>query len=159
MNRLFWLPLVLATGCTSAPADVAGAYTINVTDEANGCNLMNFNMGDTSSNIPVTISQDGGSMTATITGAVGTYVTAVLGSAVFSGSVDGTAISATLFGTRSATMGGCSYTYNAELAGDLTADTLTGTITYTPKTNGSPDCSTIEGCTSVQNFNGTRPPK
>ncbi len=151
--------MVAAVGCSSNPVDVSGTYTIAVTDEANGCNLMNFNQGDSSSNIPVVVTQTGSTMDAKITGGVGAYVTAVLGSSDFSGGVDGSTLNATLFGTRSSTSGGCSYTFNAILDGDLAGDALTGTITYTPKTNGSPDCSSIEGCTSVQNFNGTRPPK
>ena len=55
-------------------------------------------------------------------------------------------------------MSNCTYTYNADLGGKLSGDAISGTIDYTPKTNGSPDCSSIEGCTSTQNFSGTRPP-
>ena len=159
MNRLVCACIaVAAVGCSSDPVDVSGAYTISVTDEANGCNLMNFNQGDSSSNIPAAVTQTGSTTAVKITGLVGAYLTAVLGSAEFQGTVDGSSISATLFGTRSSTSGGCAYTYDALLEGDLAGDALTGTITYTPKTNGSPDCSSIEGCKSVQNFNGTRPP-
>jgi hypothetical protein len=78
---------------------------------------------------------------------------------MFMGTVDGDNISATLYGTTSATMGGCEYTYNGDLEGNLNVDELTGSITYTPATNGSPDCSTIDGCKSVENFNGTRAPQ
>jgi len=151
--------LVILAGCGSDPADVTGHYTVNVTDEANGCNLSNFTQGQSSTNIPVDVTQDGGDVTLTLTGAVGDYVNLVLGSNVFSGTVDGSHVAATLFGTRSQTMNGCAFTYNAELDGDLAGDTMTGSISYTPKTNGSPDCASIEGCTSTQNFNGTRPPK
>ena len=56
-------------------------------------------------------------------------------------------------------MGGCSSTPTTRPSTPtLSTDTLTGTITYMPKTNGNPDCSTIDGCMNVQDFNGTRPP-
>ena len=157
MKRL--CSLVILASCGSSPADVSGDYTINVTDEDNGCNLQNFNQGSSTSNISTTITQDSDSVTVTVMGVAGAYLNTILGSSAFDGSVDGEHINATLFGKTSGTMGGCEFTYDATIDGDLAADTLTGTITYTPKTNGSPDCSPIEGCHSTQNFNGTRPPK
>jgi hypothetical protein len=150
----------IGAGCSSSPANVAGSYTIAVTDEDNGCGLSNWSQGQSSTNIPVTVSQDDDSATAMVTGAVGGYLDTVLGSSTFTGDLDGDKLALTLYGTRNATKGNCSYTYQADLDGSLSGDTLTGTITYTPVTNGSPDCDTMDvtGCTSVQNFNGTRPP-
>ena len=84
----------------------------------------------------------------------------MLGSEHVQGTVDGDNVSATLFGTTHATMGDCAYTYNADLSAIAQRATqLTGTIAYTPMTNGSPDCSTIMGCSSTQDFNGTRAPQ
>jgi hypothetical protein len=156
MKRLACLVILASCG---SPADVAGTYTISVTDEDNGCNLMGFTQGQSTSNISTTISQDNDKVTIMVTGLAGAYLNTVLGSSTFNGSVDGDHLGATLFGTRSATMNGCAFTFNAALDGSLAGDTLTGTISYTPKTNGSPDCASIEGCHSTQNFNGTRPPK
>ena len=159
MNRVAYVLLLGVLGCSSTPADVSGDYTMAVTDEANGCNLQNWTMGDSSTGIPVTITQDTKNVTINITGATGAYVAVILGTSMFMGTVDGDNVSATLFGTRSATMGGCAYTYNADLEASLNVDELSGTIAYTPQTNGSPDCSTIMGCSSTQNFNGTRAPQ
>ena len=39
-----------------------------------------------------------------------------------------------------------------------TGDTIAGTITYSTKTNGNPDCKAVE-CSATQKFNGARPPK
>jgi hypothetical protein len=152
------LVLTLAA-CSSSPADVAGSYSVNVTSRDNGCSLQNWTVGQMSSNIPVTITQDGSDVTASVTGLTGTYLDVVLGSHDFTGTIDGNDLDLTLYGTRSGTMGNCTYTYNAVLTGTLDVDTLTGQIQYQAKTNGNPDCGTLEGCASVQDFNGARPPQ
>lgn len=144
--------------CSSSPANVAGDYTVAVTNRDNGCNLANWTVGSSASNIGVTITQSGADAQATVNGLTGAYVSAALGSNVFVGTVDGDHLSLTLFGTRSQTMGNCTFTYNADLAADLNVDALTGTIDYTAKGNNNPDCATITGCVSRQDFNGTRPP-
>jgi hypothetical protein len=162
MNRLIWLSVAcgIAAGCSSSPADVAGSFTVNVTDEADTCNLVGWAMGSSTAGIPVTITQTDATMDAKITGVVGNYVATLLGDADFKGTVSGDSIDATLYGVNHAVMDDCSYTYNAELKGDIDTDTLMGTITYTPQTNRDPSCTTdmIQGCTAVQDFNGTRPP-
>ena len=71
----------------------------------------------------------------------------------------GTAVGLTLYGTRSTTVAGCTWTINSIMIGTLNGDTLTGDIQYTPSTNGSPDCASIEGCISRQEFNGVRAPQ
>ena len=40
----------------------------------------------------------------------------------------------------------------------LGSSDFSGTIDYTPDTNGSPECAAVEGCMAVQRFNGNRPP-
>lgn len=129
-----------------------------VTNRDNGCNFANWTEGDQATGIGVQIAQDGSDVNATITGATGAYLSLVLGSNVFTGDVDGDDLTLTLFGTRSATSGNCTFTYNAELSGDVNGDTMTGRIDYTAKGNGNPDCAPIDGCVTFQEFNGTRPP-
>ena len=146
-------------GCSSSPANVAGSYSVNVTNRDNGCSLQNWTVGAMSSNIPVIITQDGADVTASVTGLTGTYLDVALGSHDFTGTVDGDQLDLTLYGTRSQTMGNCTYTYNAVLSATLDVDTLTGQIQYQAKTNGNPDCGALEGCASVQDFNGARPPQ
>ncbi len=161
MRSLPFLILVALAACGStSPANVAGSYTIAVTNHDNGCNLGNWTVGNMSSGIPVTITQDGTAATATVTGVTGGYLDLALGDHNFTGTVDGDFMSLTLFGTRSQTAGNCTYTYNAVLGATLTNDALEGAIDYESKTNGNPDCTSmgITGCKSEQAFNGTRPP-
>ena len=159
------LPLLIialgaaAAGCSSTPVNVAGQYTVAVTNKDNGCNLMNWTVGQSASGIMVAVTQNGSQADATVQGLVGTYLDGVLGSHDFTGDVDGHHLSLTLFGTRSQNSGNCTWTYNADLEADLAGDLLQGTIDYQPKTNGNPDCTAMQNsCVSTQDFNGTRPP-
>jgi hypothetical protein len=160
MRRFIIATIAIAAGCggDNEPADVAGNYTMAITNRENGCNLQNWNVGEMSTGIMVTVTQSGANATAIIEGGVGAYVELILGSRSFTGDVRGHQIDLTLVGTRSATMGNCTYTYNAILDGHLDGDTLEGEISYTPQTNDQSDCAAFEGCASVQGFNGTRPP-
>ncbi len=147
-----------ALGC-SDPADVAGDYSVALTNRENGCDFANWTVGDMSSNIPVTITQDGSSVSATVGGGGAVVLDLALGSHVYQGNVNGSHIKATIFGNRSATDGNCTYTYNSTFDADADGDFLTGEIRYTPATNGNPDCAAIEGCVNRQEFNGNRPPQ
>nr|HEX4314179.1 hypothetical protein [Kofleriaceae bacterium] len=143
----------------SSPANVAGNYTVDLTDEANGCNLSNFTQGQSTSGVSVSITQKDSDVTVAVTGVAGAYLMTVLGSSTFDGSVSGDGFDAKLIGTTAGHSSNCTFTFDADLHGDLAKDSISGTIDYTPQTNGSPDCSTIMGCTSTQNFSGTRPPQ
>jgi FlaG/FlaF family flagellin (archaellin) len=149
-----------ACGGGSDPVDFSGEYSISLTNRENGCGFMNWVEDDTAVGVPVTVTQAEGEtqVTATVNGGAGLYLDLILGSRVFTGEADGPRIDLTLYGTNSATMGQCTYTVNANLFGRLEGDVLTGDITYTTATNGSPECGTLEGCESRQDFNGTRPP-
>jgi hypothetical protein len=92
-------------------------------------------------------------------GTLGNYIQLLIGSNSWNGTVDGDHLNLTLNGTNSAHMGQCTYQIIAKVSGVLTGDNLSGTIGYTTATNHSPDCGTIEGCYSFQNFNGSRPPR
>ena len=160
MRNLTLLILVVAGACSSTPpANVAGQYTVAVTNRDNGCNLQNWTVGQSAANIQVAITQNGSTADATVQGAVGGYLDIILGAHDFTGNIDGHHLSLTLFGTRTSNSGNCTWTYNANLEADLSGDILTGTIDYQPKTNGNPDCTaTQNSCKSTQDFNGTRPP-
>lgn len=45
--------MALLGGCE--PANVAGNYSVNVTNRENGCGFQNWTVGDTASNIAFTI--------------------------------------------------------------------------------------------------------
>lgn len=154
-------PLVLAlavAACGTSDVDVAGDYAISIVNRDNGCNFANWTVGGTSM-ATVTLSQSGASVTASVTGLGAVALDLALGGHAYSGRVDGDAVSVSLFGTRSTTMGNCTYTYTSRIVATSSGDILTGTIDYKPATNGNPDCAAISACRSVQEFNGNRPPR
>src|SRR5882724_6806025 len=108
--------------------------------------------------IQVTITQSGANATATVTGVGGLGIGGLFGSNVFTGSVDGDALDLKLLGTKSNTTGNCTFTYNGEITGTLTGDTLEGRLNIVGAGNGNPDCVGITGCRTYEDFNGTRPP-
>jgi hypothetical protein len=160
--RIFALVAVLVGGCGSdrgggAALDVTGVYSGPVTNGANSCPGV-WNTGQMS-NAMATVAQMGASVSIQVQGAAGLLLLAGFGTNSFSGSVIGSHIEATIIGSVTATRGGCMYTSNGNLAADLSADTLTGTITYTPQTNNHADCATmgVTGCSSQQTFTLSRP--
>lgn len=150
---------LLATGCDEDPADVAGNYTLSLTNGQNGCNFANWTEGDTSTGVPLTVTQAGESITGTVGGAGGIFLNLWLGDNVYSGTVKGSDLRLTLYGTVSNQTGNCTFTVNSNVAAEINGDVLVGTIRYTAATNGNPDCAPLEGCASLQSFNGTRPPQ
>jgi hypothetical protein len=165
MKRLSWLAAlaVLVAGgmfaaCSSSPSNIAGDYTVAVTNGSNGCNFPNYTVGNQNTGVAVTITQTGSNATAVVSGLSALALDAVLGSDSFTGTVDGDAADLTVQGTKSMTTGNCTYTYNGEIAATLDTNSLNGTLTYTGATNNSSDCGTIQGCVTTQDFAGSRPP-
>jgi hypothetical protein len=153
-----WLLVSCSSSSSGSPANVAGDYSVDVTDANNGCNLQGWTQGSSATDIPLQISQSGSSAQAQVTGLTGTYLETVIGTNDFSGSVAGETATLTAAGTRSFTVGGCTFTVNMTAALTFSGDTVQGTNTYAANTNHSPDCGAIETCTSVQNLSGSRPP-
>ena len=147
------------SGCSVSPVDANGSYTLSITSRENGCEFDGWMEGNTSSGIPVEISQDDDLADATVGGVVATYLDVVLGSHVFSGEVSGDHLELVLSGTRETQSLGCAYFVSSLLDARLDGDYLEGQLVYTINDNGSPDCQNLQGCTSVQDFNGTRPPQ
>ncbi|MDF1563591.1 MAG: hypothetical protein P1V51_11140 [Deltaproteobacteria bacterium] len=154
---LLLLPLLALPAC--GPADVAGEYTISVTNRENECGWSNWTEGDQTTGVPVTVTQDGNDVTAVVGGLTRVLLDPVLGGHTFSGEIHGDGLDLTLYGTRSQTQGNCTYTTNANLLAEADGDVLTGEILYTEATNGNPDCDAIAECVTRQVFNGTRPPQ
>ncbi len=158
MHRALFL-LLLAAGCGSAaPVDFTGTYTVNVTNGSNVCGFPNWSTGSSSTGIPLTISQNGGMLSAQVGGLTGVYLDLILGSHTLSGTAAGDTFDLTLPGSRAGSQGTCAYTINAHALGTLSGDALSDSLHYTAATNHSPDCAALASCESVQNFNGTRPP-
>jgi hypothetical protein len=106
------------------------------------------------------LTQQGGSsaVTGSITGATALYLDIALGSHVLTGAVTGSHLELMLNGTKDYHQGACAYTIVANMSADLQGDALAGRITYSAATNRSPECGVLESCSSLQSFNGTRPP-
>jgi hypothetical protein len=158
MNRLALFAGLVAAACSSNPVDVTGDYSVQITNGSNGCMFANYTVGNSTMDIPVTVTQNGAAATATVTGTAGDYLNLVLGSNAFVGTVDGSSLALTLTGNRAESSGDCAFTYNATLDADLADNSLSGTIDYTSDTNNGSDCAAITGCVTTQDFAGSRPP-
>ncbi len=153
-----WISFVfVATACTST-ANVAGNYTVAVTNRDNNCAFPGWTVGAQSTGVMVTITQSGNGATAIVMGGGGFILDALIGSHTFAGSVSGDKVDLKATGSKPQTQGNCTYTVNGEITGTLTGDALMGSIYYTGQGNGMTDCAGITGCTSFQDFSGSRPP-
>lgn len=161
MKGSILLASMLVLGACTSDADVAGNYTIALTNRDNGCNLSNFTPGDTSTGVNVVITQNGSKITLVVNGLGGVALVALLGADRnnFTGDVDGDDFDAESVGTRPYNTGNCTYTFNSTIKGRLGGDALAGRIDYTVSDNGNSDCTQVHGCLSYQDFNGTRPPQ
>jgi len=160
MKALAWILLAgMAPGCTS-DAEVAGTYSVALTNRDNGCMLPNYTVGDTATNIGVVITQAGSNVTVTVNGLAGIALIGLLGGGknVYTGGVDGNDVDVESLGTAPKTSGNCTYTYNSRITATIDGDALTGRIEYRAADNGNPDCAPLSGCLTYQDFNGTRPP-
>jgi hypothetical protein len=144
--------------CGTDNADVVGDYTITLTNRDNGCNFGNWNAGANSS-ASITLTQSKSDVSAAVTGLGAVVLEVAIGGHTYAGTVSGNSIDLTLFGSRSNTTGNCTYTFNSEIHATINGDVLTGEIDYVSATNGNPDCAAVANCRSLQDFNGTRPPK
>jgi hypothetical protein len=154
--------VVALLGCgdddDDAVADVQGTYTLNVTNGPSSCPLTDWNQGATTSGIPLTVTQNGSSVSADVGGAGAIFLNVYCGNAHLEGSVSGMELDLTLQGSRSHSSGTCAFTIDAQLVATVNNDTISGSITYTPDTNSSADCVPVRACSARMNFNGTRPP-
>ncbi len=156
------LSIVAIAACSSSEAaqDLTGNFTIAVTNKDNGCAFQNWTSGQSTTTIPLTITQQGSNgITAVVGGAAGAYLTLVIGTATFTGSVTGPTGTLTAAGTRSGSQGTCAYTINANMTITLAGNAINGSISYVPKTNAQSTCGVLNACSSTQDLSGNRPPK
>jgi hypothetical protein len=148
------------SACGEDDVDPTGEYTVAVTNGENGCMFANWTVGQQASGISLTITNlADGTVTADVGGATRVVLDLILGKHVFTGSVDGDELNLTATGEQGVTEGNCAYTLNADVDATLDGDFLEGTITYRFQTNQGTDCGYRDTCTTVQAFNGTRPPR
>ncbi len=145
-------------GADPAPPDAAGAYTVTITNGANQCAFAGWMEGAVATGVPLAVTQEEATVTATVQGPAGAFLDLVLGARIFEGEIDGSALALTLFGTAPFMSGACTYTVNGEVSATVDGDVIEGSIEYRPSTNGSPACGVLETCVTAQQFNGTRPP-
>jgi hypothetical protein len=138
-------------------ADVAGDYSIAVTNRSSTCGFDNWQDGATTQDVPLQVTQDGTAVSATIGGDAGTLVALWLGSATFHGAIEDSTLAMTIDGAP-ATSGTCTYSIHAHVDAVSSGDFMEGTLLYTIETNGSAECGDVDGCEAMQDFNGTRPP-
>src|SRR6476661_8154629 len=96
MKRVIWLAFLV--GCSSSPANVAGDYSVAVTNEADGCQI-GWTVGMSNTGVQVTITQSGSSATAVVMGGGGFGLGLLLGTNSFSGTVDGDSMDLRAIGT------------------------------------------------------------
>src|SRR5688572_18783673 len=102
MRELALLALVASLpACGGSDADVAGNYTMAITNRDNGCMLQNWTVGGQTTGVQVTITQDGSDVTAIVEGAAGFVYNAWLGSDTFHGSVSGSSVDLEILGSSS----------------------------------------------------------
>jgi hypothetical protein len=152
--------LAAGAGCSSDPANVAGTYTLAVTNGKNECDITPYTVGATASGIAATFTQTDSTVTADFGGSplAAFILSAWLNSDKFEGTVDGNDLDLKITGSQPKSKGNCAYTINARATATIDGDVLVGQIDYTAATNENPDCGTLVGCHTVQDFNGTRPP-
>lgn len=147
----------LAIGC--GPADVAGNYTVSVTNGMNRCEIDGWDEGSSSSSIPVTVTQDEDQVTLLVEGGTGVLLNLAVGGNRFDGQVGGNDITAALVGDNTSRDGECVYTITVDMDATVDGDVIEGELLWRPVTNGHPDCGSLDTCEgNLQTFNGTRPP-
>lgn len=149
--------LVLVGGCGGEPANVAGMWSMNVTNGENGCSIDNWTVGDTTEAVPLTLTQADATVNGSVGGTVGVGANLVFGTNQLSGLASGRHVDLRLVG-RAQSSGSCAYTPVLDLSADVNGDTMSGTITWSYDTNSSADCGYRATCETVQSMNAARPP-
>lgn len=147
--------VVACSGTT--PTNFAGNYTVTITNQANTCNFPNWTAGNSTAGIPVSITQDGTTAQVLVEGGIGDLLAFFTGTKTMQGTVTGNTFTGEILGTKSASQQTCTYTVNTKLTATLDANNvLSGTLSYTPITNGDPACGAYNACTNNQTVSGNR---
>jgi len=156
MKRLLVLGVLAACG-GGGDADVAGNYTMAITNRDNGCNFNGYNVG-AQNMVAVNITQTDSNLMATVSGGGGFLLALVVGSNIYAGEVDGDDVDLQIIGNIAMNSGNCAFTYNSEIHATADANSMNGRIEYRSVTNMNSDCAAITGCLTFQEFAGSRPP-
>jgi hypothetical protein len=156
MKRSWLLGLLVACG-GGGDANVAGNYTMAITNRDNGCNFNGYMVG-AQNTVGVNITQTDSKLSATVTGGGGFLLALVVGSNIYTGSVDGNDVDLEIIGDIAMNSGNCAFTYNSEIHATADNNSMSGRIEYRAVTNNNSDCAAISGCLTFQEFAGSRPP-
>ena len=156
--RIAWIALALTLPLAGACSDanVAGNYTVAITNRADGCSI-GWNSGDQAT-ATFNVMQSGSDVTLSVSGLASIFVAAQFGTSTFTGDVSGDELDLRVTGTLPKEDGSCMFTFNGKVSATQDGDTMSGRVEYRAATNGHADCGSREGCLSVQEFNATRPP-
>ncbi len=145
----------------TTPVNFAGTYTVNLTNGKNDCQLANWTEGAQTSGISIVMSQTNTTLIGTVQGIPGAYLKLIAGTDTFNGNISSNTFSLSAAGKHyDDKPGPCSYNVVAIIDGKQSAkDAIEGTITYKYIDLVGAACAPkTTTCTSVQSFNGTRPP-
>jgi hypothetical protein len=151
-----WMVLVGGAAACS-DANVAGNYTAQITNGADGCSLGLTKDQNLTADFIVT--QDGSDVSLRIEGFSGGFISLLAGSAVLTGNVDGDDVDVERIGTVKKTEMSCEYMVNVQIKASQDGDSMSGRVEYRAATNADPTCGSRQNCISVQEFNATRPPR
>jgi hypothetical protein len=147
------------TAPAETPADIAGDYTVALTNHENTCpDVPDTWEGGMTEGVPFSIEQHGVKLTAETMGPSALAFIVRTGTNAFAGEIHDSHFVLTDHGTKEDMYGDCTYTLDVIVEGDLDGDTITGTVTYEPVISDSPACEDYD-CAAVQGFAGARPPK
>jgi hypothetical protein len=118
---------------------------------------MNWTQGSSLTGVSVQLTQDGTTAQLTVNGLFGAYLQAALGTKSFAGTVNGNTFTATYLGTTAASSGTCMYTVNLTISCTIDGNNnLSGTITFTPKTNADASCGVLSTCVNQETLTAAR---
>jgi hypothetical protein len=135
----------------SASDDLAGGYSITLTNASNDCELDSFPSGETTQG-SLTISQGSDQAIAELSGYAAAPFQTLLGGAALTGSASNGAGHFLLYGTPQFKLGDCDYRLNAELGVARDGDRLVGTVAWTAVTDHAASCGVLETCRTIQNL-------
>src|SRR5262245_37961869 len=127
--------LLVAAAC-GGDTNVAGDYTVALTNRDNGCSIGNWMVG-AQPQATATAMQDGSNVTLNVNGLAAVALAALLGTNQFQGKVDGDDLTLTATGTTMMTSGMCTFTFNSTIDATVEGDTLKGRVEYRAATNGN----------------------
>ena len=158
LTSTFLLTLV-ACGDGAPPVDAAGDYTLAITNQSDTCAFPGFMVGQSLTNTPFSVIQDGTVLVGSMGGVAGGLLDSTLGGNELQGEIEGHVFQLEALGTTEYTEGNCTYRVKATMDGTIDDDMIEGDVTYRRIDNGESDCVALSDCLSLQRFNGTRPPR